>query len=239
MSVQLDSIAIAAINLLPPTVAHQRSSNDSVFSVLNKTVTVTGKKLLMEWCAKPLTDLSKIQARQDIVASFVEDDEALSSLRVGLKSVCGDVQRVLDKIKKKGTLKEMYDLYVFVRGVKTVSELLSLDTLASYKSSLTSCTEQCEQMLNLCETVIDMKLAPRDFVVNDSFSEELAELKEEMDKTTEEIQDEYAEAQNLWSSETGAKLSDVRLEQDKNGGYYLRIPDSNAEKKLRNIGEFR
>ena len=84
-----------------------------------------------------------------------------------------------------------------------------------------------------------MKLAPRDFVVNDSFSEELAELKEEMDKTTGEIEEEYAEAQELWSSETGAKLSDVRLEQDKNGAYYFRIPDTNAEKKLRNIDSFR
>jgi len=241
MPVQLDSIALAAINLLPPHAAHQRSSNDSVFSVLNRTVTTLGKKRLTEWCGAPLTDLKQIEGRQDIVAGFVEEDEGLSSLRVGLKSVCGDVEKVLNKVKgkSKGGLKEMYDLYVFVRGVKTVAGLLGMPALEKYRTTLEECSEQCEQMLNLCETVINMKLAPRDFVVNDSFSEELAELKEEMDKTTGEIEEEYAEAQELWSSETGAKLSDVRLEQDKNGAYYFRIPDTNSEKKLRNIDSFR
>ena len=45
----------------------------SLFKVLNKTKTPGGERLLKVWIRQPLTDISKIQERLEIVQAFVDD----------------------------------------------------------------------------------------------------------------------------------------------------------------------
>ena len=82
----LDPVASCSINLLPPSSAHLRSSTDSVFSILNKTVTSCGKSTLQDWVSKPLYDIQNITKRHDIVDHFVNDQDLLSEVSIRRKT---------------------------------------------------------------------------------------------------------------------------------------------------------
>ena len=58
----------------------------------------------------------------------------------------------------------------------------------------------------------------------------------------DQIKTEHRRVCELWSSRTGGSLKDVRLEhppKPNENGWEFRIPDTNSEKKLRNIDGIR
>mmetsp|Transcript_9411 Transcript_9411/g.18823 ORF Transcript_9411/g.18823 Transcript_9411/m.18823 type:complete len:586 (+) Transcript_9411:57-1814(+) len=239
----LDPVASCSINLLPPSSSHLRSSTDSVFTILNKTITSCGKSTLQDWISKPLYDIQNITKRHDIVHHFVNDQDLLSEVRQGLKAVNMHIIKAMGRVEKKGTLKDMHDIYTFTRGLITLHSTLSASPddspLSPFKNTLQTCNDQLDKLLALCEAVIDMDVAPREWRVNAGFNDDLTEMKGELTECREEIEEEHANAAELWSSETGGKTSDVRLDADKGGSYTFRIPDTNSEKKLRKISSFR
>ena len=82
MFVSLDSVATSSINLLPPSSTHLRSSTDSVFSILNKTITTSGKSTLQDWVRKPLYDIQAINDRHNVVDYFTNDQDLLSEVSI-------------------------------------------------------------------------------------------------------------------------------------------------------------
>jgi DNA mismatch repair protein MutS len=69
----------------------------SLLAVLDRTVTAMGSRLLADWLANPLIDVSAIQARQEAVAEFVADSALADHLHETLRKVY-DVQRLLARV---------------------------------------------------------------------------------------------------------------------------------------------
>ena len=82
--------------------------------------------------------------------------------------------------------------------------------IATYVSSLQSANESLSKLTELCEAVIDLDMAPREFIVNSSFSPELSEAKEEIEALEEKIEQHHEDFNEEWSSETGASHGAVR-----------------------------
>ncbi|BFZ55716.1 Mismatch repair protein msh3 [Savitreella phatthalungensis] len=70
MSMQLPVTSLTALELFHNT--HDGQERGSLFWVLNHTVTQAGRRLLRQWLAAPLVDLSKIEARHAAVRSLVD-----------------------------------------------------------------------------------------------------------------------------------------------------------------------
>ena len=69
----------------------------SLLSVLDRTVTPMGARLLREWILRPLTDLAQIAARQEAVADFHGHLDRRSRLRTALRGV-SDLERLMSRI---------------------------------------------------------------------------------------------------------------------------------------------
>ncbi|HXH72132.1 MAG TPA: DNA mismatch repair protein MutS, partial [Mariprofundaceae bacterium] len=70
---------------------------DGLISVLDRTETPMGARLLRDWLDHPLIEPAAIAARQDAVESLLDDNEAHTALKKGLKPV-RDIERMLARI---------------------------------------------------------------------------------------------------------------------------------------------
>jgi len=69
----------------------------TLLSIIDKTITAMGARLLKTWLRYPLTDIEKIRSRQDAVQEVKENRPALGNMRESLKSVY-DIERIGNKI---------------------------------------------------------------------------------------------------------------------------------------------
>lgn len=69
----------------------------SLLSTLDQTVTSSGARLMAYWLNNPLTHKGEIEARQDCVSYFLNDDNKRDNLRDLLKS-CPDIERALSRL---------------------------------------------------------------------------------------------------------------------------------------------
>ncbi len=127
----------------------------SLLSVLDRTVTPMGTRLLREWLLHPLTELPTIVARQEAVADLHGDLTRRSRLRTTLRGV-SDLERLMSRV---------------VLGIANARDLCalrdSLSVVPDINRLLASCTapllrervEPWEDLLRLAST-IDSTLKP-------------------------------------------------------------------------------
>ena len=92
---QLDQSTLRNLEILKP-VSEQRQS-PTLFTTLDQTQTPMGTRLLRQWVVRPLTQLSVIQARQDVVKELVNQVGTRMSIRGHLKSI-KDLERLNSRI---------------------------------------------------------------------------------------------------------------------------------------------
>ena len=205
----LDPVSVQSISLLPPP--GSSSSTDSIYSIFAaNTSSHYGKSTLKEWCQNPSTDLKVIGNRQDIVQFFNANAFTRDRLHANFRGL-PNLQPITRKVKgNKGDLKELYRVYTYANILpQIVAELLDKNcdgdsnVIKSYVAQISTASVQLSNLRNLAEAVIDMKVAPANFFVNRDFSQDTAELRDEIDDTMEKIKEEHAITQAWWSSETG------------------------------------
>ncbi|HEY7533691.1 MAG TPA: DNA mismatch repair protein MutS, partial [Nitrospiraceae bacterium] len=128
-AMHLDTVTIRNLELVHSLGSDDRSSaqkNTTVLSVLDRTVTAMGSRLLREWLLRPLVDCCAIEPRLEAVGELKERLQERVALRSALRSV-QDIARLSSRL----TL-----------GVATPRELLalkqSLDALPELVSHLQS-----------------------------------------------------------------------------------------------------
>jgi DNA mismatch repair protein MutS len=89
----LDETAVVTLELLESS---SGSARDSLFGVLDETVTPMGARLLRQWLLRPLLDPGAIAARQTAVGAMVEAPAERSRLR-GLLRRIGDLERLTSR----------------------------------------------------------------------------------------------------------------------------------------------
>ena len=88
---QLDQSTLRNLEILKP-VSEQRQS-PTLFTTLDQTLTPMGTRLLRQWIVRPLTQLSEIKERQDVVRDLVDQVGTRMSIRGHLKTI-KDLERL-------------------------------------------------------------------------------------------------------------------------------------------------
>jgi DNA mismatch repair protein MutS len=99
-SMHLDGVTIRNLELLKPMAfadGVQESRPATLLSVLDRTVTAMGSRLLRQWLVRPLTQCAPIQARLDAVGELKDRTQERVSLRAALREV-QDVARLGGRI---------------------------------------------------------------------------------------------------------------------------------------------
>ena len=76
-----------------------QGTHGTLLEILDETVTAGGGRLLKQWLYYPLTNISQLTGRHNIVEDLVQNKNQLSTIRNNLKNIC-DLERILGKISR-------------------------------------------------------------------------------------------------------------------------------------------
>ncbi len=93
---RLDMRALRDLEVLDPLGG--RSGAHTLLSVLDRTKTAMGGRLLRSWLTRPLLDLQELSARQSAVGQFVKDAVARSAVRETLSKI-PDLERLTNRVR--------------------------------------------------------------------------------------------------------------------------------------------
>lgn len=194
--VRLDAAAAKALNLFAEPRAPK---NSSVFGILNHCQTHMGSATLRRWVRQPLVDLVQIERRHALVGILHSDTTLRETLRQDHLKGIPDLSRIVIRLKRgTATLKDLWDLRQFARRLPGIVEALgthdgdeeSMRTLrTSFSDRLGGLLEEFQLYVAFTDQAIDLEAAATGHLrVNPKLSEELCQLKEQIDAVDQSIE---------------------------------------------------
>lgn len=220
--VRLDRFTVRNLELIDPL----DEDGKSLLSVLDRTVSPMGGRMLRRWILFPLKDPAAINDRLNVVEYFFRDTECREQLHEYLKQI-GDLERLVSKVAtERISPREMLQLQNALRAVAPIRELC----LGSDQSALQSIGEQ----LNPCSTIADRIAreirtdAPiavnRGEVIADGVNAELDELR----AIAYQGKDYLLSIQQREIRATG--ISSLKIGYNNVFGYYIEVTNTHKDK---------
>jgi DNA mismatch repair protein MutS len=139
--VWLDRFTIRNLELVYPL----NEGGKTLLSVIDKTLTPMGARLLKRWITFPLKNVNSIHNRLDMVACFERSSELKESIEDHIR-VIGDLERIISKVAvQRINPREVVQLKIALNAIEPIKILCA----NSENKSLESLGEQ----LNACKTI--------------------------------------------------------------------------------------
>lgn len=116
---QVDSRSRAALELFSTDMGESRRG--SLYSIIRRTSSISGARLLASWLAEPLQDIAKIEERQDHVSYFLSNDTLSQQLQTNLQGIPDGIRTVQKLSMRKF---DPIDLTLFAQAVDTGERVL-------------------------------------------------------------------------------------------------------------------
>ena len=217
------------------------TSDGTLFSVLDKTSTPMGGRLLKKWISNPLKNIEHIQWRLNGVEQLVNTSSMRMELIAELSEI-GDMERLIAKIATgRANPREMNALKWILKRIPKLKEILSaphpslpspnirrgdggeVNTLSSLNTQLIELNELVEIIERAIVDDPPVKLDDGG-VMRDGFNAELDELR----KLSHSGKDWIANLQKKERERTG--ISSLKISFNNVFGYYIEITNANKEK---------
>ncbi len=173
--VWLDRFTIHNLELIRST----HDTGSSLMSIMDKTVTPMGARLLRHWILQPLLSIERIHARLDMVEYFVEQYFEMDALSNQLRQI-GDLERIASKLAiEKISPREVLQLRKSLELLPDIVFLLKESNQKSLKS-LSEQIQLCTQLKNeITATIVDdpPTMMNKGYVIRDGYNAELDELR--------------------------------------------------------------
>lgn len=196
----------------------------SLLSILDRTVTPMGHRLIRQWVSKPLLDLQAINARQDIVEHFLQEGLNRAELRSGMKSV-GDLERITNRIS--AGIANPRDLVALRENLIRLPEIKqSLKAEATVLNPLIQRFNLCPSVLELVSRAISDEppaTLANTGIIRAGYSSELDNIIEMSRHAREWI----SNLESVERERTGIK--NLKVGYNKVFGYYIEITNSNTD----------
>ena len=216
----LDRAALQSLELTQT--AHGRGKRGSLLSVLDRTETAMGGRLLRDWIERPLSDAGEIEARLDAVECFTKRLFEANALREALSGVY-DVERLLSRIA--------YDALnardcLSLRATLQVVPLIKKDASACASALIGRCAEALDPMEDICALLSraiddEAPLSVREGgMIRDGYNAELDELRD----ISKNGKNYLAELEQSEREATGIK--NLKIGYNRVFGYYIEVTRS-------------
>ena len=227
-SLQIDVSTRASLEL-HRTMSGARSG--ALFSVLDRTMTSAGARMLSSWLATPLLDLEKIEERHDAVAFFVADPSLRGDIRERLKSV-PDLTRALARLAvDRGGPRDLSALRDGLFAAQDCGRILHeagspamLSATAAFLSGVDLGLAQDLALALEPNPPLDRKAGGfirRGF---DSALDDARGLRDESRRVVAALQGRYCEL---------AETKQLKIKQNNFLGFFIEVPQAQGEKLLR------
>ena len=213
--VRMDRFTIRSLELLAP----MQEEGRSLLSVIDRTVTPMGGRMLRRWLVFPLKEVVPIDERLDMVDYFFKDLNFQSTVDEQLHRM-GDLERIASKIAVgRVTPREMVQLKWALSALKPIQEAcLSADNVL---------IQRMGKQLHLCEHVRDRiekeiqndppQLVNKGDVIADGFNAELDDLR----AISRNSKDYLLKLQAKEAEQTG--INSLKIGFNNVFGYYLEV----------------
>ena len=213
--VRMDRFTIRSLELLAP----MQEEGRSLLSVIDRTVTPMGGRMLRRWLVFPLKEVLPIDERLDMVDYFFKDLNFQSTVDEQLHRM-GDLERIASKIAVgRVTPREMVQLKWALSALKPIQEAcLSADN---------ALIQRMGKQLHLCEHVRDRiekeiqndppQLVNKGDVIADGFNAELDDLR----AISRNSKDYLLRLQAKEAEQTG--INSLKIGFNNVFGYYLEV----------------
>ncbi|MHA1965728.1 MAG: DNA mismatch repair protein MutS [Candidatus Thorarchaeota archaeon] len=203
--------------------ARDGSSRGTLLSVLSKTVTPMGKRMLKQWMLSPLRDLKEIESRQNAIEELARDALNRKGISESLRDL-GDLERITSRIVfGSANARDLLALRNSLTKLPKVKKALSDCKSKILKESADSIDPLSKLLKTLKSAVVDdPPVSVRDGgMILKGFSKELDELKGTIASDKKWI----ASLQASERRRTGIKTLKVGF--NKVFGYYIEVTKSN------------
>lgn len=213
--VRMDRFTIRSLELLAP----MQEEGRSLLSVIDRTVTPMGGRMLRRWLVFPLKEVVPIDERLDMVDYFFKDLNFQSTVDEQLHRM-GDLERIASKIAVgRVTPREMVQLKWALSALKPIQEAcLSADNVL---------IQRMGKQLHLCENVRERiekeiqndppQLVNKGDVIADGFNAELDDLR----AISRNSKDYLLKLQAKEAEQTG--INSLKIGFNNVFGYYLEV----------------
>lgn len=217
----LDPSTIRNLELLAPL--QTGDSDGTLISVLDKTGTSMGARLLRKQLLRPLLDISAIENRLDCVAWFKQDLFARSEVQLRLKSIA-DIERLIGKVTYERA--NARDLAALARSLAVFPSIVKVISGCQYPlirdavSSLEGFDALSERILAIIAEEPPLSLREGG-LIRAGVSAELDELNDASINGKQWI----AKLQETERQRTG--INSIKVKYNKVFGYYIEISNAN------------
>ena len=220
--VRLDKFTVRSLELM----GSMNDGGSSLLSVIDRTISPMGARLLKRWLVFPLKDKKPIDARLDVVEYFFRHPDFRGLIEEQLHRV-GDLERILSKAAVgRVSPREVVALKVGLQAIEPIKAAC----LEADNASLNRIGEQ----LNLCQSVRDRierevnndppLLVNKGGVIKEGVSAELDELR----RIAYSGKDYLLQIQQRESELTG--IPSLKIGYNNVFGYYIEVRNAHKEK---------
>jgi DNA mismatch repair protein MutS len=199
-------------------------SEGTLLSVLDRTATPMGARLLRQWILAPLTDRACIEARLDAVATFASEVVARGALREAIDDV-RDIERLAAKAAAgRSTPRELRALGDSLCALPAVADALHrVANRGRLADILCQWDDAAELASRICATLVERPPVAigEDAVIAPGIDTELDSLRELRDGSKDAI----ARIQADERTRTG--IASLKVGFNKVFGYYIEITNAN------------
>ncbi len=201
-------------------------ADGSLFSVIDRTLTPMGGRLLKKWVNNPLKKLALIHERLDAVEELVKNNSMRTKLREEMKEV-GDLERLIAKIATgRANPRELNQLKAILLQVPAIKNVLTPSTSSSLRAArddLNPLKEVVEKVGTAIEDQPPLSLAEGG-VIRRGYSAELDEIR----SIAFGAKDWIARLQKDERQRTG--ISSLKIGYTGVFGYFIEITNSHKDK---------
>lgn len=201
----------------------ESNSGASLLSVIDRTQTAMGGRLLRRWLRNPLLNTTEIYRRQEYIGWFKDNADERGVLNEILSNI-KDLERLSSRAKASFiTAYELRGLGQSLEFIPKIKAILQKDAMRF--SQLLAHLPDCAETAKLIDSAISEELPSRfteqTGIIRDGFSEELDKLR----FTLRNGKDFLAELERRERERTGIKS--LRVAYNKVFGYYIEVTKPN------------
>ena len=220
--VRLDKFTVRNLELVAP----MADDGKSLLSVIDRTLSPMGARMLHRWVLFPLKDVKAINRRLDVVEYFFKDVEGRELVKQQLELV-GDIERLISKVAVgRITPRELVQLKCALQALEPIKRLCERSDNAVLRSF--------GDRINLCQLIRDRiseEVNPdapnqvnRGNVINPGVDPQLDELRE----ISVSSKDYLMRMQKEESERTG--IPSLKIAYNNVFGYYIEVRNAHKDK---------
>lgn len=200
--------------------AHDGTSKNTLFSVMDRARTAMGSRMIKKWLLRPLIKKEAIIQRQDVIHLCCTDIALVSCLEQLLSSV-GDVERVVGRIALQRA--SLLDYGALSRTLRVIPQFKS--SILPYKNIflmrvIADHLGEFNALSDLLLRALHDELSS-DVIIKSGFDEKLDHMRMLVNNSNERI----AELESTEQKETG--IQSLKIRYNAVQGYYIEVTNAN------------